>query len=57
MKIQIQDTDIERTELGVGILVADAPLEGAHGIFRGDSLGAYDIGNLEVQGDVFASGS
>ncbi len=33
MKIQIQDTDVERTELGVGVLVADAPLEGAHGIF------------------------
>ena len=57
MKIQIQDTDVERTELGVGILVADAPLEGAHGIFRGDSLGAYDIGNLEVQRNILADRS
>lgn len=43
---------VERADLRVGILVAYASFEGAHGILRGDSLRAYDIGNLEVEGNI-----
>lgn len=44
---------IEGAKLGVGILVAYASFEGAHGILRWDSFRAYDIGDLEVEGNVF----
>jgi hypothetical protein len=53
-KISIcKKTYIKGAKLGVGILVAYAPFEGAHGILRGDSFRAYDIGDLEVEGNVF----
>ena len=44
--------EVQGAELGVGVLVADAAFEGAHGLLGGDSLGPDDIGDLEVQGDV-----
>ncbi len=46
-------TYIKGAKLGVGILVAYPPFEGAHGILRGDGFRAYDIGDLEVEGNVF----
>jgi hypothetical protein len=46
-------TDIKGAKLGVGILVAYAPFEGAHGVLRRDGFRAYDIGDLEVEGNVF----
>lgn len=44
---------VQGAQLGVWILVADALLEGAHGIFGRHRLGADDIGDLEVQSYVF----
>lgn len=45
----------ESAELGVWVLVADAPLEGPHGLLGGDGLGPNDIGNFEIQGDVLSA--
>lgn len=45
---------VQSTELGVGVLVADALLERAHGLLGLDRLGSDNVGDLEVEGDVFA---
>jgi hypothetical protein len=45
---------IESTELSVGILVSDALLEGAHRLLRRNGLRSDDIGNLQIQCDIFS---
>ena len=40
----------------VRILVAYASFEGAHSLLRIDGLGSNDIGNLEVEGNIFSRG-
>jgi DNA-binding helix-hairpin-helix protein with protein kinase domain len=44
---------VEGAKLGIGVLVVDALLEGAHGFLGLHRLGADDIGYLEVEGNVF----
>lgn len=44
---------IQGAQLCVGILVSYATFERAHGFLWLDSLGADDIRNLEVEGDIF----
>jgi hypothetical protein len=46
--------EVEGGELNVGVLVADALLEGAHGVFRLHRLGADYIGDVEVEGHVLS---
>lgn len=46
-------TYVECAELSIGVLVADAFLEGAHCLLRRNGLGPDDIGNLEVESYVF----
>lgn len=46
-------TYVEGAQLCIWILVVDALLERAHGLLGLDSLGANDIGDLEVEGDIF----
>jgi hypothetical protein len=45
---------IQRGQLDVGVLVADALLQRAHGIFRLHRLGPNHVGDLEVQRHVLA---
>jgi hypothetical protein len=49
-------TDVERAELCIRILVAYAPFEGTHSILRRHRFRAYDIGDLEVEGNIFSGG-
>ena len=44
---------VERGQLDVGVLVAYAPLEAAHGFLRLHRLAADGVGDLEVERDVF----
>lgn len=48
-------TYVQRAELRIGVFVADALSEGAHSFLRLYGLGSNGVGNLEVQGDVFAA--
>ena len=43
---------VERAQLGIGVLVAYALLQGAHGLLGLDCLGSDDIRYLEVEWDV-----
>lgn len=42
----------QSAQLGVGVLVADAPFERAHGLLGRDRLGSDDIGDFEVQRNI-----
>jgi hypothetical protein len=62
ISIKIQEpgpkkTDIEGAELCVRILVAYAPFEGAHGILCRHGFRPYEIGDLEIEGDVLSGRS
>lgn len=46
---------VECTELGVRVLVVDALFEGAHGLLGLYCLGPDDVGDLEVESDVFTA--
>lgn len=46
-------TYLEGAELCVGVLASDASLERSHGLLRGHGFGPDDVGDLEVEGDVF----
>lgn len=48
--------EIESGNLNVGILVAYAPLQTAHGLFGLDGLAADGVGDFEVEGNVFEGG-
>lgn len=45
--------EIQRGELDVGVLVAYAALQAAHGLLGLDCLAADNVGDLQVEGDVF----
>jgi hypothetical protein len=47
-----EETHVQRAQLGVRILVTNAPLERAHGLFRIHGFRADDIGYFEVEGDI-----
>lgn len=47
------EAHVQRAELGIGILVVDALFERAHGFFRLYRLRSDNVGNLEVESDVF----
>jgi hypothetical protein len=44
---------VEGAKLGVRVLVVDALLQGAHRLLGLHGLGADDVGDLEVESDVF----
>lgn len=46
---------VERTELCVGVLVVDPLLKRAHRLLGLYRLGTYDVGDLEVEGDILAA--
>lgn len=48
--------EVQGSKLNVWILVAYSALERAHGLFGLDRLGADDIGDFEVEGNVFETG-
>lgn len=49
----IQDkTHVERAELSVWILIANAFLQGAHSLLRSDRLRTNNIGDLKVECNV-----
>ncbi len=47
-------TDVEGAQLGVGILIAYAPFERPHCLLRPHRLRPYDVGNLKIEGNIFA---
>ena len=51
------ETDVESAELSVRILVAYPPFEGAHSILRRHRLRAYEVRNLEIEGNIFSARS
>lgn len=44
---------IQGAQLCIGVLVAYTALERSHSFLGLDGLGAYDIRNLQVEGDIF----
>jgi hypothetical protein len=46
---------VQGAELGVRVLVVDALFERAHGLFGLYRLRSDDVGDLEVEGDVFTA--
>ena len=44
---------VQSTQLGIRVLVVDALLQRAHGFLGLHRLGSDDVGDLEVEGDVF----